>query len=78
MQTVIYVNTQDSCFKYALLSIIHQVIVRHHQRASKYEQWLDDFDFGDIDPSDICNKSDVTKIEKINNPKINIHVWKKE
>jgi len=79
MQAVINVNVNDSCFKYALLSIIHyKDIVRHRQRASKYEQWLDDLDFGDVDPSDVCIKSDVPKIEKLNNLKINIHVWEKD
>ena len=57
MQTVVNVNVGHSCFKYALLSIMHYDC----QRALKYEQRLDDLDSGDVDPSDICIKSDVLK-----------------
>ena len=35
-------------------------------------------DFGDVDPSDVCIESHKSKREKLNNFKINIHVWKKE
>ena len=78
MQAVINVDVKENCFKYALLSILHYAdIKKHRQRASKYEQWLGEVDFGDIKSSDVHIKRDVPKIEKLNNLKINIHVWER-
>ena len=77
-KAVINVNTNKDCFKYALLSILHYSDVENNFfRASKYEQWLEELEFGEVDPSDVHIKSDVPKIEKLNNLKINIHVWEK-
>ena len=78
MKAVVNVNIKESCFKYALLSILHyKDIIKHRDRAIKYEQWLEELNFGDVDPSDVHIKRDVPQIEKLNNLKINIHVWEK-
>ena len=78
MQAVINVETNKNCFQYALLSILHyQDLKTNRQRSAKYEQWLEELEFGEVDPSDVHIRSDVPKIEKLNNIKINIHVWEK-
>ena len=78
-QAVFNVNIEYSCVKYVLLSIIHHEDVVHHRHTvSKYEQWLDDLELGDVDPPNVCIKRDVPKTEKLNNLKINIHVYEKE
>ena len=76
-QAVINVDTKTDCFKYALLSILHydDITSQTRQRASKYQQWLGELEFGDVDASDVHIKSDVPKVEKLNNIKINVHVW---
>ena len=75
MKAVVNVDCEDSCFKYALLSILHYEDVKEHRnRCSNYKRWLDELNFGDINPSAVEIK-DVAKIEKLNNIKINIHVW---
>jgi hypothetical protein len=73
---IVNVNSPSECFKYALLSILHYNDVPSQQRQDKdsYEEWVDDIDFGDIDVDNV-NISDVHKIERLNNLKINIHVW---
>ena len=77
MKAVINVNVDKDCLKYALLSILHYSdITINRQRPSKYEPWLDELDFSDIDISEVHIKH-VSKIEKLNNIKINIHVWEK-
>ena len=74
---VVNIDISKECFKYALLSILHYADVKvHRERPSKYNSWLDELDFGDIDVSDVQIK-DVSKIEKLNNLKINVHVWEK-
>ena len=51
MRAVVNIDVKEAYFKYALLSIMHyKDIAFNRQRASKYEQWLDDLDFGDVDP----------------------------
>ena len=75
---MVNVNCNKDCFKCALLSILYYKDVKvHRERDSKYEQWLEELDFGDIDTSEVHIKRDVPKIEKINDLKINIHVWEK-
>ncbi|MEL7522936.1 MAG: hypothetical protein AAGJ80_15210, partial [Cyanobacteria bacterium J06553_1] len=77
-QAVINVDCKDSCFKYALLSILHygDVNINRH-RVSKYECWRGELNFGEVDASDVYVQRDVPKIEQLNNIKINIHVWEK-
>ena len=78
MRAAVNIDDKEACLKYALLSIIHNKdIAINRQTPSKYEQWLDDFNFGDVGPSDVCIRSDVSKIEKLNTLKINIHMWEK-
>ena len=77
-QAVVNVNCNKDCFKYALLSILHYNDLKYHRdRSNNYEKWLDELDFGDIDTSEVHINRDVSKIEKLNNLKINIHVWEK-
>jgi len=78
IQGVINVDVPHSCFKYALLSVLHYGdITCNRQRASNYERWLDELNFGEIDASDVHIKHDVPKIEELNDIKINIHIWEK-
>ena len=79
MQAVVNINASHSCFKYAVLSILHynDVHPKRRQDASKYNRWFDDLDFGNVDASDVHIKRDVPIIEKLNNLKINIHVWER-
>ena len=80
-QAVVNVLSEKDCFKYALLSILHYDDFKSNRynrsRPSKYDCWLDELNFGDVDPSDVDIKSDIPKIEKLNNLKINVHVWDK-
>jgi len=77
-KAVINVDAPNSCFKYALLSILHYSNIKDNRnRISKYSPWLDELDFGDVDASEVHIKRDVPKIEKLNKLKINIHVWEK-
>ena len=78
LKAVVNVDCRDSCFKYALLSILHyEEIKLHRNRVNNYSKWLDELDFGDVDASEVYIKRDVPKIEKLNNLKINIHVWER-
>ena len=75
---VVNVQTNEACFKYALLSILHYSDLNQSNRRypSNYARWLGELDFGEVDESDVSIK-DVRKIEELNNIKINIHVWEK-
>ncbi len=80
LKAVVNVDTSIDCFKYALLSILHYADVKDNKnrnRPSKYDQWLDELNFDDINSLDVHIRSDVPKIEKLNKLKINIHVWEK-
>ena len=79
MQAVVNVHIKEACFKYALLSILHYDDLTKDKRryAPNYEQWLGELEFGEVDASDVHIK-DVAKIEKLNNVKINVHVWERE
>ena len=75
-QAVINVKTTKDCFKYALLSILYyNDIKKDRDRASKYNHWLNELEFGEVDASDVHIKKDVPIIEKLNKIKINVHVW---
>ena len=77
-KSVINVDCKSACFKYALLSILHyEDIKKDRQRVSKYRQYENELQFGDINPDEINISKDVPKIEKLNNLKINIHVWER-
>lgn len=76
MKAVVNVNVDEGCFHYALLSILHYADVHSNRfRASNYKDWLGELNFGDVDVSDVHIRRDVPIIEKLNNLKINIHVW---
>ena len=77
-QSVINVDCNEACFKYALLSILHyDDIEMHRYRASKYRKWEGELDFTGVHVNEIHLSKDIPKIEKLNNLKINIHVWDK-
>lgn len=75
-QAIVNVNSPSECFKYALLSILHYNDVPSQQRLNKdsYGEWEGELDFGNIDVDNIAI-NDIPKIEKLNNIKINLHVW---
>ena len=75
-KSIVNVNTASECFKYALLSVLHYNDVSRgtHNRPYSYREWVGELDFGDLDVNNI-SISDVSKIEKLNNLKINVHVW---
>ena len=75
-QVIVNVNTTSECFKYALLSILHYNDVPSQQRQNKdsYQEWAEELNFGDIDVNNV-GITHISKIEQLNNLKINIHVW---
>ena len=75
-QAIVNVNTTSECFKYALLSVLHYNDVPSRQRLNKeaYGEWVGELNFGDIDADEV-SISDISTIEKLNNLKINVHVW---
>ena len=74
IKAVVNVDSDKNCFKYALLSILHYGDIKvNRNRPSNYTQWLGELDFGEVNPSDVSIKC-VSKIEKLNNLKINIYV----
>jgi hypothetical protein len=78
MQAVINVQTEKDCFKYALLPILHYndfTFTEHRNRPNKYKQWLNDIDFGNVDPSNVHIRKHIPLIEKWNSMKINVHVF---
>ena len=75
---VINVDTDTQCFKYAVLSILHyNDISKHRQRVSKYRPWENELKFDGIDDIDNVNFKNIKKFEKLNQIKINVHVWEK-
>ena len=76
MQAVVNVHVSEACFQYALLSMLHYNDVPiNRSRPQSYQQWLGELKFGKVDPSDVHIRRDVPQIEKLNNIKINIHLW---
>ena len=62
--------------KYALLSILHYNDGPNDKRKdpNSYLQWAGDIGFEDLDVDNI-SINDVSKIEKLDNLKINVYVW---
>ena len=77
-KAVVNVHCKEACFAYALLSVLHyhDMDLNTRKYPSNYEQWRGELKFDNIDTSNVYIK-DVPKIEKLNNLKINIHVWQK-
>ena len=75
-QVIVNVDTTSECFKYAILSKLHYDDVSNSQRSNKqaYREWEGELDFGNIDADEV-SISDIATIEKLNNIKINVHVW---
>ena len=75
-KVIVNVDTTSECFKYAILSKLHYNDVPSEQRTNKeaYREWEGELDFGDID-ADQVSINDIATIEKLNNIKINVHVW---
>ena len=75
-QAIVNVDATSECFKYALLSILHYDDVSAQQRCdiNSYREWEGELDFGDLDVNSI-RIIDVPTVERLNNLKINIHVW---
>lgn len=78
MKAVVNVDCTHSCFKYAVLSVLHYNEVKEHRdRVKSYERWENELKFDELDVECINIRSDVPKFEKMNDIKINIHVWEK-
>ena len=76
MRAVVNVNCEEKCFLYAVLSILHYDDIRQNRsRASKYRPWLNELNFKDLDVNNMNIRGDIPKFEKMNNLKINVHVW---
>lgn len=66
-RAVVNVNNgnANNCFLYAVLSILHyNDITRDRHRSSKYSQWIDELNFGDL--SFPIRARDIPKFEKLN------------
>ena len=75
-QAIVNVDADSECFKFALLSILHYDDVSEQQRSDPhtYRAWSGELDFGDLNVNEITF-ADMSKVERLNNLKINIHVW---
>ena len=75
-QAIVNVDATSECFKYALLSVLHYDDVSDQQRQNidSYREWEGELDFGELDVDNI-RISDIPTVERLNNLKINIHVW---
>ena len=64
----------DSKFRFVLLSVLHydEVVNQHRRNLNKYDEWEGKLNFGDVDVDNI-KISDITKIERLTNLKINVH-----
>ena len=78
MHAVVNVNCATDCFLYAVLSMLHyDDLKQHKERPSKYTAWLDELNCADLDMSNIDIARDVPKFERLNDVKINVHVWER-
>ena len=78
LKAVINVECPSSCFKYAILSVLHyNEIKKDRQRVSKYKAWENEINFEGVNDDCIDIARDIAKVEKQNNIKINVHVWEK-
>ena len=57
---VINVQTNDSCLKYAILSILHYGDVKtHRDRVSSYRKWGEELNFSQVDINNINISKDI-------------------
>ena len=76
-KAVINVDCESQCFKYAVLSILHYEDVIHmRHRISSYKEWEDELNFEGCNVNEMKIK-DIEKFEKLNQIKVNVHVWEK-
>lgn len=76
MRAVINVDCKNDCFLYAVLSVLHYDDVKSDKnRPSKYVRWLNDLNCEGINLTSVDIARDVPKFERMNDLKINVHVW---
>ena len=77
-KAVVNVNCTENCFKYALLSVLHYNDIKdHRERVTAYRGWEEELNFEGVNLNAVDISRDVAKVEKLNNLKINVHVWEK-
>ena len=73
---VVNVQCEEKCFLYAVLSVLHyDDISQHRYRPSKYNRWLNDLKFADLNVNNMNVQRDIPKFERLNDLKVNVHVW---
>lgn len=78
MHAVVNVKCESNCFLYAVLSMLHyDDIESHKDRVTKYTSWLNELNCKGIDVNNIDIARDVPKFERMNDLKINVHVWER-
>ena len=76
MHAVVNVQCETDCFLYAVLSILHYDDLKEHRgRPSNYTAWLNELNCDGINMSAIDIACDVPRLERLNDVKINVHVW---
>ena len=78
MRAVVNVNCERDCFLYAVVSMLHyDDLSQHRGRPSKYAAWLDELNCEGLDLNDIDIARDVPRFERMNDIKVNVHVWER-
>ena len=79
MRAVINVDCAEKCFLYAILSVLHYKDVSDHRgRASKYDEWMDELKYDGLNLNQVDVQHDVPKFERMNDLKVNVHVWDRQ
>ena len=75
-KSVINVDCERACFKYAVLSILHydDVCRGNRHRVSAYRGWENDLLFENIDIDNVAIK-DMNSFQQQNKLKVNVHLW---
>ena len=50
---------------------------RNHSRVSVYQQWENELNFEGIENKDAITFKDISKFEKLNQIKVNVHLWER-
>ena len=75
-RAVINVNSEEACFKFAILSLLHyHDIATNRNYVNSYKPWDNELNFNDMDMNNINIRKDLPKFEKINQIKVNVHLW---